>query len=148
MDSSSGMCTGAKCGWIVTLSNTFFILEYMTKVDYRNIEKDTKNNSLYRKVLYTVKDKMQLVLMTLLPGETIPMESHTKQVQFIRIESGKGEAIVRRKKYKLKDGISIIIPTRTKHKIVNTSKTEKLQMYIIYAPDEHPPNRRNKRQPN
>ena len=119
----------------------------MSRVDYRNIEKDTLKNKIYRDVLYTVPKKFQLVLMSLDVGEDIPEEVHSGHVQFIRVESGTGIAIVGRKKYKLFDGISITIPPGKKHYIKNTSKTEMLKMYTIYAPDEHPPRRKNKRQP-
>ena len=119
------------------------------KVDYRNIEKDTETNNLYRKVIHTVPNKFQLVLMSLNVGEDIPAEVHEKQVQFIRIESGEGLAIVgpSKKRYKLKEGISITIPPKTRHYIKNTSEKDKLKLYTIYAPPDHPPNERNKRQP-
>ena len=119
----------------------------MSRVDYRNIEDDTLDNQLYRKVLYTVPQKFQLVLMTLKPGEYIPAEVHDKQVQFIRVESGEGVSIVNGKKYKLENGVSITIPPKKKHFVANVSKTKDLKLYTIYAPPEHPPTRKNKRQP-
>lgn len=119
----------------------------MSKVDHRNIEKETINNKLYRKVIYTIPDKIQLVLMSLKVGETIPREVHPNVVQFIRVESGDGEAIIGRTRYKLRDGDSIIIPNGKYHTIINTSKTKELKLYTIYSPPEHPPNRRNIRQP-
>lgn len=116
-------------------------------VDYRNIEKDTIKNKLYRKVVFTVPGKTQLVLMSLKPGEDIPMEIHKYITQFIRVEKGRGFCIVSGKKYTLKDGISITIPNNKKHYIKNTSKTQDLKMYILYSPEEHPRDKINKRQP-
>ena len=116
-------------------------------VDYRNIEKDTLKNKMYRKVLHTVPGKNQLVLMSLKPGEDIPKETHKKISQFIRIESGKGHAIIDGKKYILKDGNSIIIPPKAEHYIKNTSKTNDLKLYTIYSPEAHSPNKTNRRQP-
>ena len=115
--------------------------------DYRNIEKETLKNNNYRKVLYTVKNQMQLVLMSLNPGETIPDEVHPNLSQFMRVESGKGRAIIGNKKYLLKDGITIIIPPGTNHFIKNTSKIDKLKLYSIYSSDHHPNKKINKRQP-
>ena len=116
-------------------------------LDYRNIEKETLKNNYYRKVLYTVKDQMQLVLMSLNPNETIPEETHKNISQFMRIESGKGQAIIDNKKYLLKDGITLIIPPGSKHFIKNTSKTSKLKLYTIYSSHHHPNKKINKRQP-
>ena len=115
--------------------------------DHRNIERDTLKNNNYRKVIYTVPDKTQLVLMSLKPGEDIPMEVHPHIAQFFRVEKGKGIAIINDQKYRLKDGFSIIIPPNTKHYIKNTSPTDDLKMYTLYSPPNHPPDRINKRQP-
>ena len=114
---------------------------------HRNIEKETIKNDNYRKVLYTVKGKNQLVLMSLNPGEDIPEEVHSKISQFFRVEAGKGYAKIDGKRYTLKDGFTIIIPPGSKHYIKNTSKTEKLKMYSIYSPENHPEELVNKRQP-
>jgi len=115
---------------------------------YKNIEKETLKNNYYRKVLHTDKGKSQLVLMCLNPGEDIPLETHNNVSQFFRIESGKGLAIVDGKKILLKDGSALIVSPGSKHYIKNTSKTMKLKLYSIYSPDEHSPNRIDKRQPN
>lgn len=114
--------------------------------DMRNIEKDTKKNKNYRKVIHTIKDKFQLVLMSLNVGEDIPMETHKKVTQFIRIEQGYGLAIIGNKKYKLRDGSAITIAPNTPHYIKNTSKTKPLKLYSIYVPPEHPPDRLQFRQ--
>ena len=115
--------------------------------DHRNIEKETLQNNYYRKVLYTVKNQMQLVLMSLNPDENIPEEIHPIISQFMRIESGRGQAIINNKKYMLKDGVTIIIPPGTKHFIKNISKTKKLKLYTIYSSHHHPNKKINKRQP-
>ena len=54
-----------------------------------NIEQDTLENKDYRRVLYTGRN-MQLVLMTLQPGEEIGLETHDEHDQFIRVEAGTG----------------------------------------------------------
>lgn len=105
----------------------------------QNIENLTVRNNNYRKVLYTVKDSIQLVVMSLDPGEEIGVEVHPHISQFIRVEAGRGKAIVGNKVYYLSDGDCVIIPRRKKHNIINTSKTEKLKLYTLYTPPEHHP---------
>ena len=102
-----------------------------------NIEKDTIENTDYRRVIFT-GEKVQLVLMSLKPGEDIPEEIHTGIDQFIRIDAGKATAYVDGKTYELEDGDCIVIPAGKKHRIVNSSDSEDLKLYSIYAPPEHP----------
>jgi mannose-6-phosphate isomerase-like protein (cupin superfamily) len=101
-----------------------------------NIEKLTESNPYFRKVLYT-NSRQQLVLMSISPRSEIGMETHPKTSQFIRIESGKGKAIVGDTLYLLRSGDAIVIPPNTKHNITNTSATDTLQLYTIYSPPEH-----------
>jgi mannose-6-phosphate isomerase-like protein (cupin superfamily) len=75
--------------------------------------------------------------MSLKPKEDIHMEVHKDHDQFIRVEKGTGIAIIEGKKYKLKDGIGIIIPAGSRHQIINNGKN-KLKLYTIYSPPEHP----------
>lgn len=105
--------------------------------DVRNIENETKNNDNFRNVLFTGKN-LQLVLMSLNPGEEIGMEVHDDVDQFFRFDAGDGELQVEDKKIKISDGFSVVIPAGTKHNIVNTSDAEKLKLYTIYAPPNHP----------
>lgn len=102
-----------------------------------NIEEETIANDYFRKVLYT-DPRLQLVVMSLLPEEEIGTETHDLD-QFIRIESGFGKAIVNGEVHELSDGSVVIIPKGNEHNIVNTSKSDKLKLYTIYAPAEHPP---------
>jgi mannose-6-phosphate isomerase-like protein (cupin superfamily) len=116
------------------------------KIFYANVEKETLSNNNYRKVVFTGKSQ-QFVYMSLKPLDTIHMEVHPDHDQFIRIEKGTGIAIVDRIKYKLVDGIGIIIPAGSAHKIINSSNSVDLKLYSIYSPPEHPPNRVDKTNP-
>jgi len=107
----------------------------MTEPFYTNIEEATLNNTDYRRVLYT--GKLQLVLMTLKPGEDIGWEIHNGHDQFFRIEEGEGEIYVNDKVFKVKDGDVVIVPAGSKHNVVNTGNAP-LKLYTIYAPPEHP----------
>ncbi len=111
----------------------------MNNIFYEDVESNTKSNENYRKVVYT--GKMQFVYMSLKPLDDIHMEVHEDHDQFFRIESGNGKAIVNGSEYELKDGIGLIIPAGASHQIINSSNSEPLKLYSIYAPAEHPPNR-------
>lgn len=116
-----------------------------------NIEKLTIDNSNYRKVIYTTKSKnMQLVLMSLKPSEEIGMEVHDVD-QFFRIDQGKGQLIYDKSGEKinqlLKDGDAIIIPAGTYHNIINIDPKEKLKLYTIYTPANHPDGRLQENKP-
>lgn len=100
-----------------------------------NIEKETVDNKDFRRVLYTGKN-LQLVLMTLNPGEDIGAETHTDIDQFFRFDEGKGKAIINGNEYSLKDGDSIIVPAGSQHNII-ADPNSSLKMYTIYSPPHH-----------
>ena len=100
------------------------------------IEKETKKNSDFRRVLYTGKYS-QLVLMSLKPMEEIGMETHPNIDQFFRFEEGEGKIIIDGVEHKVKDGDAVIVPAGAKHNVVNTSKKSDLKLYTIYSPPEH-----------
>ena len=102
-----------------------------------NIERATVENEEFRRVLYTGSN-MQLVLMTLRPGEEIGRETHEEHDQFIRVESGTGSVILDGEKHALEDGVAVVIPAGTEHNVINTSKSEPLRLYTLYSPPEHP----------
>ncbi|MGZ3777373.1 MAG: cupin domain-containing protein [Mucilaginibacter sp.] len=101
-----------------------------------NIEKETLENNNFRKVLYTAKYS-QIVLMSLLPGEEIGMETHEKNDQFFRFESGKGKCIIDGNEYEVKDGDAVTVPGGAKHNVINTSDKVDLKLYTIYSPPNH-----------
>jgi len=101
-----------------------------------NIEKETIENTNFRKVLYTGKHS-QLVLMSLKPNEDIGMEIHAENDQFFRFEKGVGQCIIDGNTYELGDGSVIVVPAGAQHNIINTSATEYLKLYTIYSPAHH-----------
>lgn len=102
----------------------------------KNIEEETLQNDNFRKVLYT-DPNIQLVLMSLKPGENIGMEVHDHLDQFIRVEEGTGKALMNEEEFALSDGSVVIISKGVSHDIINTSETEDLKLYTLYAPPEH-----------
>lgn len=100
-----------------------------------DIEKLTEDNNNFRRVLYTGKN-MQLVLMSLKPGEEIGEEVHNNIDQFFRIEEGEGEVWIDGVKSRVKEDDAIIVPAGAKHNVVNTGQSD-LKLYTLYAPPEH-----------
>ncbi len=100
-----------------------------------NIEDATKENENFRKVLYTSKNS-QLVVMAIQPGEDIGEEVHDLD-QFIRLEEGKGKAVLDDVEHEIEDDWAVVIPAGTKHNIINTSDDEVMKLYSIYSPPEH-----------
>ena len=100
-----------------------------------DIEKLTVENADFRRVLYTGK-YLQLVLMTLAPGEEIGEEVHADHDQFLRLEAGAGEAWIDGNRAPVKADDAIIVPAGARHNVVNTGDTP-LRLYTLYAPPEH-----------
>jgi len=100
-----------------------------------NIEKLSLENENFRKVLYTAKHS-QLVLMSLLPGEDIGSEVHELD-QFLRIEAGKGKAVLNGVEHEVEDGSAIVVPAGVEHNVINTSTDSPLKLYSVYSPPEH-----------
>ena len=109
-----------------------------------DISQIVKTNENYRKVIYTTKN-MQLVVMNLKPGETIPEEVHPWTTQFFAIISGSGEAIVGGIYHLLTSDKVVIVPPGTRHYVANKSDSH-LKLYTIYSPPEHPYDREDRRQ--
>lgn len=101
-----------------------------------NIEKDTLENTNFRKVLYTGKHS-QLVLMSLKPKEEIGMEVHPDNDQFFRFEKGQGKCIIDGNEYAIGDGSVIVVPAGAQHNVINTSESDDLKLYTIYSPAHH-----------
>lgn len=101
-----------------------------------DIEKETKENTNFRKVLFT-GPQSQLVVMSLKPGEDIGEEVHNDIDQFIRVEEGEGKAVLNGEETVIKDDWAVVVPAGAKHNVINTSQDKDLKLYTIYSPAEH-----------
>ena len=102
-----------------------------------NIEDLTTRNTYFRQVLFTAAH-MQLVLMALKPSEEIGMEVHPDNDQFFRFEEGEGKVIIDGEEHVVGNGFAVIVPAGSQHNVINTSATQPLKLYTIYAPANHP----------
>lgn len=100
-----------------------------------NIETLTRENTDFRRVLYTGKH-LQLVLMALKPGEEIGEEVHDDHDQFFRVETGKGEVWIDGKRTAIQDDDAMIVPAGARHNVINTGDAP-LTLYTIYGPPDH-----------
>ena len=100
-----------------------------------DIEQPTIGNDDFRRVLYTGKT-LQLVLMTLQPGEEIGAEVHDDRDQFFRFEQGQGVVDIDGVENRVEDGSGVIVPAGARHNVRNTGDAP-LKLYTLYGPPEH-----------
>ena len=107
-----------------------------------NIEEAAKVNSYFRQVLFTAQH-LQLVVMSLEPGEEIGLEMHDHLEQFIRIESGRATVTMGPSEdqiaeaHDIEGDWAVVIPGGTWHNVINRGDGP-LKLYTIYAPPQHP----------
>lgn len=100
-----------------------------------NIETQTEENTDFRRVLYTGHN-LQLVLMSIEPGDEIGAEVHDDRDQFFRIEAGEGEITIDDNVYRVKADDGVIVPQGARHNVKSVG-TQPLKLYTIYGPPEH-----------
>lgn len=100
-----------------------------------NIDRLTVSNENYRQVLYTGQH-LQLVLMSLMPGEEIGEEVHEDRDQFFRVEAGEGEILIDGVVHPIAEDFAMIVPAGARHNVRNVG-AEPLKLYTLYGPPEH-----------
>ena len=106
-----------------------------------DIEEATLGNDNYRASTWTGK-YMQLVFMTLKPGEIIDLEVHDDHDQFLRLEEGEARVLMGKTEddlsfdKKVSDDWAVLVPAGYWHKIENIGSTN-LKLYTLYGPPEH-----------
>jgi len=100
-----------------------------------NIEDRTEKNLDFRRVLYT-GSHLQLVLMSLNPGEEIGEETHEDTDQFFRVEDGKGEFVIDGRTSPIESDMAMVIPAGARHNIRNTGR-KAMKLYTLYGPPHH-----------
>ena len=103
---------------------------------FGHIEAETLANENFRKVIHTGQFS-QLVLMSLLPGEEVGLETHPHVDQFFRFEKGEGRVVVDAEEFLVTDGDAVVVPAGSQHNVINTGSSE-LKLYTVYSPANHP----------
>src|SRR5450631_551276 len=76
----------------------------------------TEGNADFRRVPYTGQH-LQLVLMTLAPGEEIGSEVHPDRDQFFRVEAGDGEITIDGTTHRVTADFAMIVPAGARHNV-------------------------------
>jgi mannose-6-phosphate isomerase-like protein (cupin superfamily) len=100
-----------------------------------DIEQLTEDNDDFRRVIYT-GHHLQLVLMSIPPGDEIGEETHDDRDQFFRIEAGEGEIWIDGVRHAVEADDAVVVPQGARHNVVARG-TEPLQLYTLYGPPEH-----------
>ena len=90
-----------------------------------------KANAFFQKEVYLDKN-VQIVLMSLKPGEDIGEETHRAD-QTTYFVAGNGSAVLDGRSTKVAANHMIVIPQGTRHNIVNKG-TRQLKLFSVYAP--------------
>lgn len=101
-----------------------------------DVEALARGNRDFRRVAHTGKH-MQLVLMSLRPGEDIGLETHTVD-QCLFVVEGEGEAIIDGERRRIHDGSVVCVPAGASHDIVNRGAEEPMKLFTVYSPPQHP----------
>lgn len=102
-----------------------------------DIDQLAEDNDDFRRVLHT-SSHLQLVVMSIPPGESIGRETHQGREQCLFIVEGQGRAELAGRSSQITSDSVVCVPAGTEHDIVNTGR-EPLKLYTVYAPPQHPP---------
>ncbi len=97
-----------------------------------DIEKLAEGNDDFRHVLYT-GNYLQLVLMSLRPGEEIGDEVHKDRDQFFRVEKGEGQIVIDGKTHTIKSDDAIVVPAGSRHNLINTSGPIAQALHAVWS---------------
>lgn len=117
-------------------------MDYGSRPYVVNINEAARRNNTFRTAIWT-GNYLQVVLMSIQPGDDIGLEVHPNTDQFLRIEAGEGVTRMGDSEYNLdfeepiSRGSAIMVPAGKWHNIINTGN-QPLKLYTIYAPPEHP----------
>ena len=91
----------------------------------------------FRRVVIT-GDKIQVVVMTIQPGEEIGAETHEGHDQVLFFVDGEGEAVLDGVRSTVGAGDLSFVHAGVHHNFINTG-SEPLRIVTAYAPPEHEP---------
>jgi len=101
-----------------------------------DIKEATKENTNFRKVLYTGTHS-QIVAMSIPVGGDIGLETHKTVDQILYFVQGECEAIIDDESRRLHTHDIIFVPAGAAHNFTNVGE-EDLKLFTVYAPPQHP----------
>ncbi len=107
----------------------------------KDMIKLAKANSFFQKEVYLDKN-VQIVLMSLKPGEDIGEETHRADQTTYFVE-GSGSAVLDGRSTKVAANHMVVIPQGTRHNIINKGTTP-LKLFSVYAPPAEDPGIKHK----
>ncbi|HSK56063.1 MAG TPA: cupin domain-containing protein [Jiangellales bacterium] len=102
-----------------------------------DIAEAARSNDAFRRVLHTT-GHVQLVVMTLKPGEDIGKEVHEHNDQVLTFVEGTVRAEVAGDTAKVGPGDIVVVPAGTEHNFTNVGDGP-ARLYTLYAPPDHAP---------
>jgi mannose-6-phosphate isomerase-like protein (cupin superfamily) len=96
-----------------------------------------RRSDVFRREVVTGRN-MQIVVMTIQPGEEIGEEVHEGIDQVLLFVDGEGESILEGRRAPVRAGHLTFVPGGTLHNFVNTGDVP-LRLVTAYAPPEHAP---------
>ena len=104
------------------------------QVDILALARDSDD---FRRVVMT-GDHLQVVLMTIAPGEEIGAETHEDHDQVLLFVDGKGQAVLDGELSDVGAGDLVFVHAGVHHNFVNNGDSP-LRLVTAYAPPEHAP---------
>jgi mannose-6-phosphate isomerase-like protein (cupin superfamily) len=102
-----------------------------------NITEAARANDTFRRVLHTT-GHVQLVVMTLQPGEDIGSEVHEHNDQVLTFVEGSVRAEVAGDATDVGPGDVVVVPAGTRHDFTNIGDIP-ARLFTLYAPPDHAP---------
>jgi len=96
-----------------------------------------RSNEAFRRVLHTT-GHVQLVVMTLQPGEDIGTEVHEHNDQVLSFIDGSVRADVASETSQVGPGDVVVVPAGTEHNFTNVGAGP-ARLYTLYSPPDHSP---------
>ena len=97
-----------------------------------NVEVMALENRFFRRVLYTIPNGTQLVVMSIPPGQSVGQDIHPHSDQTIYVVCGEGVGKVGNSMFRVGQGALLMIPRGVVHDIGN-SGDYLLQLYTLYS---------------
>jgi mannose-6-phosphate isomerase-like protein (cupin superfamily) len=101
------------------------------------LDRLAEQNDDFRHVLHT-SPHMQLVVMSIAPGESIGAETHPNLEQCLFIVDGTGRAMLAGRASPIAEDSVVCVPPGVEHDIINTGR-EPMKLFTVYSPPQHAP---------